>query len=224
MAMDDLGTGVLAVWNDVAEDAETEFNDWYQQEHLAERLSIAGFLRARRWWNAGAAPRYFTFYEVRDVSVLASDVYLKALGNPSQRTRGIMPAFRNTVRSACRVVARLRKADGSHVAVTRLTPGHGKSGALNEWLVKDALPRIAGGPGVVAVQFWESDQASTETRGFESKLRPGGDKTIAWAVVVESTRSEEGASADAILAQAKPRGAARVETPERYVLLCSQTG
>ena len=228
MAMDDLGhhdlgTGVLAVWNDVAADAEPEFNDWYQQEHLAERVAIQGFLRARRWWNAGTSPRYFTFYEVRDVGVLASDLYLKALGNPSPRTRAIMPSFRNTVRSACRVAKRLRIADGGHAAVTRLVPHPGKEDALETWLVQDALPKIMEAPGVVAVQLWESDQASTQTRAFESTLRPGGDQTIAWAVVIESTRADEGVAGDGILAQAKERGAGRVETPQRYALLCSRT-
>jgi hypothetical protein len=221
--MDDLGAGVLAVWNDVAVEAEAEFNAWYEQEHLAERLAIPGFLRARRWWNAGTSPRYFTFYEVADADVLKSDVYLKALGNPSRYTRAIMPSFRNTVRSACRVTKRLRTADGGHAAVTRLTPEAGKESTLSTWLAGEALPRIMKAPGVMAVQLWQSDQASTQTRAFESTLRPGGDQTIAWAVVIESTRAEESVSGDAILSEAKKLGAGRVETPQRYALLSART-
>ena len=32
------GTGLLMVWTDVPADQEEEFNRWYNEEHLAERL------------------------------------------------------------------------------------------------------------------------------------------------------------------------------------------
>ena len=40
------GTGLLMVWVDVPADKEAEFNRWYNEEHLAERL---GFERAHRY-------------------------------------------------------------------------------------------------------------------------------------------------------------------------------
>jgi hypothetical protein len=52
-----IGTGVLAIWNDVAPEAEAEFNAWYLEQHLPERLAVPGFRRARRWWSATASPR-----------------------------------------------------------------------------------------------------------------------------------------------------------------------
>ncbi|SVB55670.1 uncharacterized protein METZ01_LOCUS208524, partial [marine metagenome] len=33
------GTGMLAVWSEVASEHEEEFNEWYNQEHISERLS-----------------------------------------------------------------------------------------------------------------------------------------------------------------------------------------
>src|SRR6266478_6810439 len=38
------GTGLLMVWADVPADKEAEFNRWYNEEHLAERQAIPGFL------------------------------------------------------------------------------------------------------------------------------------------------------------------------------------
>ena len=32
--------GILAIWNDCAVGQETVFEDWYRNEHLAERLAI----------------------------------------------------------------------------------------------------------------------------------------------------------------------------------------
>ena len=38
------GNALLMVWADVPADREPEFNRWYNEEHLAERLAVPGFL------------------------------------------------------------------------------------------------------------------------------------------------------------------------------------
>ena len=39
------GTGLLMVWTDVPADKEADFNHWYNEEHLAERLAISSALK-----------------------------------------------------------------------------------------------------------------------------------------------------------------------------------
>src|SRR5437016_951072 len=46
MATKKKGTGLLMVWCDVPVDKEPEFNRWYNEEHLAERMAVPGFLSA----------------------------------------------------------------------------------------------------------------------------------------------------------------------------------
>jgi hypothetical protein len=41
--------GLLLVMADIDPALEHDFNQWYEQEHLAERMAIPGFLRARRF-------------------------------------------------------------------------------------------------------------------------------------------------------------------------------
>jgi len=43
------GKGLLAVWTDIPVHIEADFNRWYDEEHLAERAGIPGFLNARRY-------------------------------------------------------------------------------------------------------------------------------------------------------------------------------
>jgi hypothetical protein len=219
----ELGRGVLAVWNDVAAGKEDEFDDWYLREHLLERLSVPGFLRARRWWNPERSPRYFTCYDTVDVEILRSAAYVARLEEPTPRTRGIMPSFRNTSRTACRVTARLRSGDGGAVGVLRLSPDREAGQRLRAWLASDALPSVAALRGVVAVQLWESDEADTGNDRLESTLRPGEDTTIDWAVVVEATRPVEAARGFEALSRATEHGAVTVEAPEQYVLLCQMS-
>ena len=38
------GTGLLMVWADVPADKEPDFNRWYNEEHVAERMAVPGFL------------------------------------------------------------------------------------------------------------------------------------------------------------------------------------
>lgn len=35
--------GVLAIWNDCRAGREAEFEEWFQGEHLLERLAVPGF-------------------------------------------------------------------------------------------------------------------------------------------------------------------------------------
>jgi len=43
------GSALLMVWADVPPDKEQEFNRWYNEEHLAERLAVPGFLSGARY-------------------------------------------------------------------------------------------------------------------------------------------------------------------------------
>ena len=64
---------------------EEEFNAWYDTEHLPERLSIPGFLSARRW-VADLPPgegKYLATYEVESLQVLKSPQYLARFEHPS---------------------------------------------------------------------------------------------------------------------------------------------
>ena len=50
--------GLLAVWNDIAAEDEAEFNAWYVEEHVPERLGVPGILSARRYRDAAAPLSY----------------------------------------------------------------------------------------------------------------------------------------------------------------------
>jgi hypothetical protein len=86
---------------------DEEFNAWYDGEHLAERLAIAGFRSARRWVAdvpAGAG-RYLASYELDSVAVLASAAYLQRFENPTPWTRRCLGKAIVFKRWACEQVA-----------------------------------------------------------------------------------------------------------------------
>jgi len=63
---------------------EEEFNAWYDEEHLPERLSIRGFRSARRWVSGKKRGKlYLATYELDSPAVLKSREYLKYFKNPT---------------------------------------------------------------------------------------------------------------------------------------------
>jgi hypothetical protein len=57
-----------------------EFNDWYDLEHVPERLRVRGFESARRFVCLAGWPRYMAFYDLGSVDVIRSPGY-KAIAN-----------------------------------------------------------------------------------------------------------------------------------------------
>ena len=52
------------VYTDVGPEHEDEFNRWYDEEHIPERLSIPGVLSAARYAAVQGGPKYLACYEL----------------------------------------------------------------------------------------------------------------------------------------------------------------
>src|SRR5215470_14806593 len=85
------GTGLLMVWADVPADKESEFNRWYNEEHLAERLAIPGFLSGARYEAVKGGPKHLACYELESPAVLESAAYQKVRANPTPWTKKCSP-------------------------------------------------------------------------------------------------------------------------------------
>ncbi|HET7342908.1 MAG TPA: hypothetical protein VFL90_15695 [Methylomirabilota bacterium] len=81
------GTGLLMVWTEVPADKEAEFNRWYNEEHLAERLAIPGFLSGARYEAVKGGPKHLAVYELESPAVLESAAYKRAQQNPTPWTK-----------------------------------------------------------------------------------------------------------------------------------------
>jgi len=62
---------------------EEEFNDWYDTEHIPERVSIDGFLTAARYVCTAGWPRYMAMYDLANLEVLRSGAYSAVAGEQS---------------------------------------------------------------------------------------------------------------------------------------------
>ena len=116
----DASPGILAIFNNVAPGREAEFEEWFQHEHLAERIAVPGFLIGRRHEAISGQPRYFNFYVTQSVGVLKSAAYLGRLDEPTPMTRTVMSEiFKDMIRTVCRRTFRLGVMRGTGVVTVR---------------------------------------------------------------------------------------------------------
>ena len=85
------GTAIMVVYTDVAVEHDADFNAWYNQEHLPERLSNPGFLDGARYEALRGGPRYLAVYELESAEALQSDEYLRQRANPTDWSKRVSP-------------------------------------------------------------------------------------------------------------------------------------
>ena len=95
------GAALLVVLTDVGPEHDAEFNSWYNEEHLPERLSAPGFLDAARYEALRGGPRYLAVYELESVDALHTEEYMHMSNNPTEWTKRMSPNIvgRGTVRN-----------------------------------------------------------------------------------------------------------------------------
>ena len=81
-------SGLLLVMADIAPEHEEEFNRWYEEEHLDERIALPGFLSARRFTALEGSPKYLAIYDLESPEALQSPAYRHINGpGKSERTK-----------------------------------------------------------------------------------------------------------------------------------------
>jgi len=179
------GNGVLALWHDSAPGHEAAFEEWYQTEHLVERLSIPGFLRGRRYEAVTGAPAYFTCYEVTEPDLLFTDTYRSHTAEPTALTQQMMRsgAVKDMSRTVCRIAHRFGHFHGAYTAIIVL------DGAEAAHAAAATLEQLAEDVGVARAEIWTSAEADTSAPSVEEKLR-GQDAKIAACLMIETLRED----------------------------------
>lgn len=85
------GRGLLMVFTDVPAEVEDEYNRWYNEEHIPERLSIPGVLSAARYVALQGGPKHLAAYELDQPETYYTDVWKNLLNNPTEWSKRMSP-------------------------------------------------------------------------------------------------------------------------------------
>ena len=121
----------MVLYYDIVGD-NAEHDAWHTYEHMRERLSIPGFLRATRWVAQAATPKYLVIYELAGIDIGTSAAYLERLNHPTPWTSATMRSFRHMVRGFCDIVAGSGFGFGHAAISVRFTPRDGEEASLRD--------------------------------------------------------------------------------------------
>jgi hypothetical protein len=197
------GAGVLIVWTDIPPEIEADFNDWYNREHLPDRiLRMPGFVRGRRYVsvsrNASAgAPKYLTYYDLQDTTFMLSDAHSALRRQRPVRDRWFVPKFINTIKGICDVVGRAGEGDGGTLVLLPVAAAPGHEQHFSRHVCGEWLPRLAAARGTATVTFARRNAAVTLASSARDDR--AGDRYAEALIAVECTGEEGVASALALL-------------------------
>lgn len=187
--------GVLAIFNNVAPGREAEFDEWFQHEHLAERIAVPGFLLGRRYEAVSGRLRYFNFYLTESAGVLKSAAYLARLDDPTPMTRTVMSGiFKDMNRTVCHRTLRLGAMRGAAAVAVRFM------GPVDPRVLRATLDELTKDRAVACGEIWSAVSVSEFPVSEEERLR-GGDKKIEACLYIETLRVEEAERVGASLSQ-----------------------
>ena len=101
-----IGGTILVVMMEVDQGHEEEFNRWYNDEPLPERLEIPGYVSARRFKleEGEGVLQYLCIWELEDASPLGSELYKAQRARPSKLRDAAMPHVRQRARGLYRQI------------------------------------------------------------------------------------------------------------------------
>lgn len=169
----------MVLYYDIAGDT-ADHDDWHTYEHMHERLSVPGFVRATRWVATDATPRYMVIYEVAGTDMATAPEYLARLNNPTPWTSAMMPRFRGMVRGFCSVTAGAGFGLGHAALSLRFTPAAGREADLAASLARDILPAMAARRGMAGIHLLRPAPPPPMTK--EQALR-GADAPMSWLLL-----------------------------------------
>ena len=191
------GKGMLIVFNQVKARDERDFNEWYNREHIDERVNLPGFHRARRYVALHGSPKYFATYECDHVGDLATPEYLALLANQTPWSQAVMARFTHFHRLTLRIQVDLTHGIGGALSAVRFVPDPRRRKALVAWLNDTVLPAAIKRPGMLGAAAGENDLEIANAPAQAKSMDHPKAEEAEWVVLLE------GADTDATSATAR---------------------
>jgi hypothetical protein len=166
-----MAKGILIAAMDYSQVAQDEFDDWYDTEHIPERLRVTGFLNAERWLGAADPRQSLALYDLDNVGVLQSAPY-RAVGgvNGSPWTKRVTGRTRSLIRLEGEqlrpgdALAPVGQAAAVLLIAMNVVPEH--ENEFQEWYNTEHLPALGGVPGVLCARRYRGpvDQGGATQR------------------------------------------------------------
>jgi hypothetical protein len=163
-----MAKGLLFAAFDFSAAHADEFHDWYDLEHIPERLRVSGFLNAERWIAEDNPSVHLATYDLENPSVLTSPGYQAVVGTHQS-------PWTKRITAICR---RIMRYEGEQLLPGDLTAAPGAGALLvasmnidpaveaefTEWYNAEHLPQLGAVPGVLSARRYRATDTGSERR------------------------------------------------------------
>ena len=182
------GKGMLITFSETPPEVEEDFNEWYNREHIDERVWMPGFHRARRYVdaNSNADIKYFATYETDKVEDLADPEYMELLKDQSDWSKKVMSTFTKFDRITANVTIDLSHGFGGACLAARFFPGIGIMSKLRDNLAENLLPNIVSIPGIIGAVLVENNLSVVNEGRRAQGMEIPENETPEWIILIEA--------------------------------------
>ena len=169
---------------------EDEFNRWYNNEHMVERVrKIPGYISGRRFINQGTGSKYFAIYRVNSVEVFHTSAYLDLQSHPDENSRYFIPRFENVYKIFASLCFETGQGEGTHLALVPFIHSF-PSDIEHETVthISQALNQVHLKNGLVATQYLKTNW--DVVKNVTSKFLRKTDTYFHGAMLLEATNSK----------------------------------
>ena len=169
---------------------EDEFNDWYDLEHIPQRLAIPGFINAVRWLGANDPKVSVTIFDLRSTDVLESPPYLALMGaNTSPWSRRIIGRCDEIGRfTAAQILPgdeiAPQEAEGLVIVAMNVMPA--AESEFNAWYNEEHIPRLRTVPGMLSARRFLTLSGSRKYIATYHLSHPDIKASEAWGMAIRT--------------------------------------
>jgi hypothetical protein len=153
------GQHLLTVYANIPAEIEDDFNQWYNTQHIPERLAIKGFQSAVRYESLKGEPKYLALYELDDPGVLETPEYTQLRQHPNDWDKRIMPELKVEARNVYEQIFACGDAPQAHTPFllsVRIDIPAAVEDDFNRWYNEEHLPQLSAVPGVACARRYRS--------------------------------------------------------------------
>jgi hypothetical protein len=186
-----MAKGVLIAAMDFSACPEDEFHDWYDLEHVPERLRVPGFINAQRWIDTENPKISVATYDLDTVAVLQSPPYLAIAGaNSSPWTKRTQRFRKSLLRCEGEQILpgdATAPAKAGGLLLVGMTPAPADETGFNAWYDTEHVPALARVPGVLCARRYRTAAGQPKYVALYHLASPGVVETEQWKQASAST-------------------------------------
>jgi hypothetical protein len=167
-----------------------EFNDWYDLEHIPQRLAIPGFIRAERWLGVEDPKIAVATYELENLAVLKSAPYLAIAGENlspwSKRVIGMSERIArfDAIQTLPGNALPPPEAEGMLVVAMNVLPE--AEAEFNAWYDQEHIPLLKSVPGVLCARRFLAPAGSRKYIAVYHLSDPAVQATEIWQRTIDT--------------------------------------